>query len=212
MKKFKKSIISDLILGIVLTLLVLFAFFLSRGPLETLEYVVYDFNSSIRVKPAVAPVAVVAIDEQSIANLGRWPWPRSYVAFMLQLLHSYEAKVIGLDFIYSEKDLNHGLTEVRNVIKNIESNPQYFKKNMSLVIILSSLRDAEERLDNDTILANAITANKNVVLPLFFSFQNPTGRTASNLPDYLLNNSISPPFSDTSISAREIRPPIAEFA
>ena len=212
MKKFKKSIISDLILGIVLTLLVLFAFFLSRGPLETLEYVVYDFNSSIRVKPAIAPVAIVAIDEQSIANLGRWPWPRSYVAFMLQLLHSYEAKVIGLDFIYSEKDLNHGLTEVRNVIKNIESNPQYFKKNMSLVIILSALRDAEERLDNDTILANVITANKNVVLPLFFSFRNPTGRIAANLPDYLLNNSISPPFSDTSISAREIRPPIAEFA
>ena len=212
MKKFKKSIISDLILGLLLTLLILFTFFLSRGPLETLEYIVYDFNSSLRIKPADAPVAIVTIDEQSIANLGRWPWPRSYIAFMLQLLHSYDAKVIGLDFIYSEKDLNHGLLEVRNVIKNIESNPQYFKKNMSLVIILSSLRDAEERLDNDSILANAISVNKNVVLPMFFSFRNPTGRFASNLPDYLLNNSIAPPFSDTSITARDITPPIAEFS
>ena len=69
MKKFKKSTISDFILGIVLTLLVLFGFFLSWGPLETLEYGVYDFTTGLRVKPALAPVSVIAIDEQSITKM-----------------------------------------------------------------------------------------------------------------------------------------------
>jgi serine/threonine-protein kinase len=120
-KKIKKSTISDFILGIVLTLLVLFAFFLSWSPLETLEYGVYDLSAGLRVKPSTAPVAIIAIDEQSIANLGRWPWPRAHVAAMVDLLQSYNAKVIGLDIIYSEKDVNQGLVEVRNLIKNIES-------------------------------------------------------------------------------------------
>jgi len=73
MKKIKKSTITDLILGIVLTLLTLFAFLISWGPLETLEFGVYDLNSSLRVKPSQAPVAVIAIDEQSIANLVAGP-------------------------------------------------------------------------------------------------------------------------------------------
>jgi serine/threonine-protein kinase len=210
MKKVKKSTISDFILGIALTLIVLFAFFLSWGPLETLEYGVYDLSAGLRVKPSTAPVAIIAIDEQSIANLGRWPWPRAHVAAMVDLLQSYNAKVIGLDIIYSEKDFNQGLLEVRNLIKNIESNPDYAQKGSA--IVLTALKESEKRLDNDAILANSIAAGKNVVLPLFFVPGNPTGRVASNLPDYLQNNSLAPVGADSSITAREIVPPIAEFA
>lgn len=210
MKKIKKSTISDFIAGIVLMLLTLLAFFLSWGPLETLEYGIYDLNASLRVKPSTAPVAVVAIDEQSIANLGRWPWPRAYIASMVDLLQSYNVKVIGLDIIYSEKDFNQGLVEVRNLIKDLENNPDYAKKDFG--IVLASLKEAEKRLDNDTILANALAASKNVVLPLFFVPGNPTGRISSGLPAYLQNNSISPAGMDNSITAREIMPPIPEFA
>ena len=210
MKKIKKSTISDFILGIVLMLIALFAFFLSWGPLETLEYGIYDLSSNLRVRQSTAPVAVIAIDEQSIANLGRWPWPRAHIASMVDLLQSYNVKVIGLDIIYSEKDFNQGLLEVRNLIKNIESNPDYAKKSFDAV--LASLKESEKRLDNDTILANSIIASKNVVLPLFFVPGNPTGRTASNLPDYLQNNSIAPSGIDNSTTAREIVPPTAEFA
>lgn len=210
MKKIKKSTISDFILGIVLMLLTFLAFFLSWGPLETLEYGIYDLNAGLRVKPSTAPVAVVTIDEQSIANLGRWPWPRAYIASMVDLLQSYNAKVIGLDIIYSEKDFNQGLVEVRNLITNMESNPDYAKKDFG--IVLTSLKEAEKRLDNDTILANSLVASKHVVLPLFFVPGNPTGRISSGIPAYLQNNSIAPAGMDNSITAREIVPPIPEFA
>jgi len=210
MQKIKKSTISDFILGIVLTLFALFAFFLAWGPLETLEYGIYDINVGLRVKPATAPVAVIAIDEQSIANIGRWPWPRAQIASMVDLLQSYNVKVIGLDIIYSEKDVNQGLLEIRKVISNMETNPDYAKKGLDTV--LAELKNSEKTLDNDTILANSITAGKNVVLPLFFVPGPPTGRVAASLPVYLQNNSLATTGIDSSITAREIVPPIPEFA
>jgi CHASE2 domain-containing sensor protein len=73
MKKFKKSMISDFRLGIALTLAALFIFFFFWGHLEKLEYGLYDISARLRVKPFVAPVSVIAIDEQSLANFGRWP-------------------------------------------------------------------------------------------------------------------------------------------
>lgn len=205
MKKFKKSTISDFAIGIVLTLLALFASLLSFGPLETLEYGLYDLRAGLRTKQSAAPVAVIAIDEQSIANLGRWPWPRASIAAMVDLLHSYNVKVVGLDIIYSEKDANQGLVEIRNLMKSLEGNPTYDD-------VLMSLKESEKRLDNDAILANSIAVNKNVVLPLFFVPGVPTGRVSSNLPDYLQNNSLAPLGMDNSITASQLVPPIAEFA
>jgi len=210
MKKGKKLAISDFILGIILMVLALVAFLLSWGPLETLENGLYDLRAGLRIKSSTAPVAVIAIDEQSIANLGRWPWPRAHIAAMVDLLQSYQVKVIGLDIIYSEKDVNQGLVEVRNLIKTIETEPLPAKQDMSAV--LASLKASETKLDNDTILANSILTAKNVVLPLFFVAGNPTGRVAANLPDYLQKNSIAPQGADESITAREIIPPIPEFA
>lgn len=210
MKKIKKSTIYDFVLGILLTVITLFAFLVSLSPFETIEYGVYDLSSGLRVKSSKAPVAVIAIDEQSINNIGRWPWPRAQIAAMVDLLHSYDAKVIGLDIIYSERDMSQGLSEIRNLIISIESDPDHVQKGLDGV--LASLKESEKRLDNDSILANSIAASNKVVLPLFFALGSPTGRVSSGLPDYLQKNSIDPAGIDSSFTAREIVPPINEFA
>jgi len=212
MKKLKKSMISDFRLGIALTLAALFVFFFFGTQLERLEYGLYDLSSRLRVKSSVAPVAVIAIDEKSIADFGPWPWPRSYIAFMIDLLESYEAKVIGVDIVYSEKDLNHGLMEVLNIINTIENNPQYSKKNISTIVLLAALKDAEKRLDNDSILSNSIVMNKKVVLPLFFNLGNPINKSSTNLPDYIENNSLPAGFFVNSITSRDMVTPINVFA
>lgn len=210
MKKFKKSAITDFILGVVLTLLVLIAFFASWGPLEKLEYAIYDLNTVLREKNSTAPTVMVAIDEQSIANIGRWPWPRAYIASMVDLLQSYNVKVVGLDIIYSGKDSNQGILEIRNLINNITNDPDYAQKGYAPVLAL--LKETEKKLDNDALLTNAIAAGKNVVLPLSFTPGKPTGRIAVSLPDYLQKNSISHTGVDYSITAREMAPPVPEFA
>ena len=42
----------------------------------TLERRFYDFGSTSSGRQPSDRIAVIAIDDQSIANIGRWPWPR----------------------------------------------------------------------------------------------------------------------------------------
>src|SRR5260221_10884726 len=75
--------------GILITLGVILLFltdvFLADLPLlEQLELKTYDMR--LRALPRTAPqhVTIAAIDEKSLAKLGRWPWSRSTWA---QLVH-----------------------------------------------------------------------------------------------------------------------------
>jgi adenylate cyclase len=53
---------------------------------------------------AVPPpeVIIVAVDEKSINELGRWPWPRKYIAELVKGLKP--AKVVALDMLFSEPE------------------------------------------------------------------------------------------------------------
>ena len=49
-------------------------------------------------------VAIVAIDDKSISELGRWPWPRTVLAQLAEALKSYKVAVAGFDLVFSERD------------------------------------------------------------------------------------------------------------
>jgi CHASE2 domain-containing sensor protein/signal transduction histidine kinase len=52
----------------------------------------------------VKDVAILAIDDASIARFGRWPWPRPLQAAMLDKLGACRARAVGVDVLYSEAD------------------------------------------------------------------------------------------------------------
>jgi CHASE2 domain-containing sensor protein len=55
--------------------------------------------------PAIGPrVAIVVVDEASLAAHGQWPWPRSTVARLVESLHDAGAAAIGFDILFSEPD------------------------------------------------------------------------------------------------------------
>ncbi|HUI25854.1 MAG TPA: adenylate/guanylate cyclase domain-containing protein, partial [Candidatus Kryptonia bacterium] len=54
------------------------------------------------VQPASPEIVVVAVDDASIEQLGRWPWPRAVMAKMVERLTSAQAAVIGFDVVQSE--------------------------------------------------------------------------------------------------------------
>ena len=64
-----------------------------------------DFRFKIRgnIKPN-PQIAIVAIDEKSINELGRWPWSRRIIARLVEKLVDYEPKVIAFDIVFSERD------------------------------------------------------------------------------------------------------------
>lgn len=211
MKKLIKSRITDVAIGIALTLITLAAFYFEWTPTQFLESKMYDVGSNIKEKSAHSPVVIVGIDDESIANIGRWPWPRGYVAQMIELMHRYEAKVIGVNFIYSESDFNQGLLAVRELIKNIEDDTG-LSKNKQVGEIYSSLKETEKKLDNDAILSSSIGESKKVILPLVFILGSSMGAQESEVPEYLKQNSTPVLYLDGGIKARDIVPPIPDFA
>jgi|GEM_PF-2469068 len=49
-------------------------------------------------------MVLVDIDETTLARFGQWPWPRHYMAVMVQNIGLAEPRVIGLDILMSEDD------------------------------------------------------------------------------------------------------------
>ena len=57
-----------------LAVLAAIAFNMSTDLVGTLERRFYDFASTNSARAPSDRIAVIAIDDQSIANIGRWPW------------------------------------------------------------------------------------------------------------------------------------------
>ncbi|MGC1356172.1 MAG: CHASE2 domain-containing protein, partial [Xanthobacteraceae bacterium] len=57
------------------------------------------------------PVRVVDIDEESLAKIGQWPWPRTTIAKLLQTLTDAGAAAVAFDVLFAEPD-NNSLEQV----------------------------------------------------------------------------------------------------
>src|SRR3954465_8945230 len=75
------------------------------APIEELRVRTFDTFQLIdpRVKTA-RPVAIVDIDEKSLAKLGQWPWPRTRIADLVASLTRLGAGGIAFDIVFSEPD------------------------------------------------------------------------------------------------------------
>jgi len=77
------------------------------GPLqlETLRNGLFDgYQRVLPRQRESAPATVVAIDEDSLAQYGQWPWPRALMARLLQRIEAYQPAAIGLDVLFAEHD------------------------------------------------------------------------------------------------------------
>ena len=76
------------------------------APLERVRLQVFDFFQDAAPREIVAEerVAVVDIDEESIARLGQWPWPRTELAELNRRLGEAGAAVVAYDIVFSEPD------------------------------------------------------------------------------------------------------------
>lgn len=90
---------STAVVLVLATLILVFSQALSR-----LDYVVYDLGQKLRLNSAPKDIIIVAIDEISLSQIGRWPWPREVHARLIDQLKSAGARVIALDIILSEQD------------------------------------------------------------------------------------------------------------
>ncbi len=86
-------------------LLLLFAVvFTQTGLLTGFSRIFYDQFIRFSSHPPAEDIVIVAIDQHSLDQLGRWPWPRRLHAELLNKLASFEPKVITFDIIFAEPD------------------------------------------------------------------------------------------------------------
>jgi adenylate cyclase len=76
----------------------------SLGTLDSLEDLAFDYAMKRRgpESPTRARVAVVAIDERSLGEVGRWPWLRSKVADLVRAIRKAGARVVAIDLLMAE--------------------------------------------------------------------------------------------------------------
>ena len=118
---------------------------------ETLDLKTFDFyqQKSPRIYSEVIPgtdvpmpVKVVDIDDESLAQFGQWPWPRSLVSQLLEVLQRAGATVVAFDVVFAEPDR----TSPARVIQTWPPSPQ-----------LEDIRPLIAALpDHDRTLAEAI--------------------------------------------------------
>ena len=182
------------------------AFFLnwSTDAIGTMERLFYDFASTSSSRQPSDRIAVIAIDDQSIANLGRWPWPRDIHAKLIDKLAAAKAKTIVQTVFFFEPQVDPGLVFIQKMKSALGAQPDANATSEQLARIIS---EAETALDTDAVLAASIKKAGNVLLPSFFVLGDQRGKPDSPLPAFALASAIDDP-NGFSVSAARVQEPI----
>ena len=97
--------------------------------------------------PTTGSVVIVDIDDKSLQQIGQWPWPRNVVAELIKKIGDSEAKVIGLDIVFAEKDR----TSPKQYLAELEN---YLPEHMASTALKTLNKTG--KLDHDIILGNVL--------------------------------------------------------
>jgi serine phosphatase RsbU (regulator of sigma subunit)/CHASE2 domain-containing sensor protein len=93
------------LIGATLLLALAAAIALSPPSTASLGEAWFDLHQRVAPRvPAALPAVIVEVDAKSLATLGRWPWPRSLLAALLEKIAASDPAAIGLDILMPEPD------------------------------------------------------------------------------------------------------------
>ena len=153
----------------------------------TLERRYYDFASTSTSRQPSDRIAVIAIDDQSIANIGRWPWSRDIHAKLIDQLARAKAKTIVHTAFFFEPQIDPGLVYIRKIKAAIGNPADGVLPTAELAKLVS---EAETALDTDAILAASIKDAGNVLLPSVFTLGEQQGNPDTLLPGFALRSTL----------------------
>ena len=160
-------------LGLLLVLLFLWVQHTGHGAVSAIrdrvEYLAYDLRLNAGLPDAAQPppeILIVDVDEASLQQEGRWPWPRVRLAELLARLQNAGAAVVAFDMVLSEAETNAALTLLQRLpADSIDAE------------LAERLRAEAREQDGDTRLAARIEAGDTVLGVVFHNqASNPIGR------------------------------------
>jgi CHASE2 domain-containing sensor protein/tRNA A-37 threonylcarbamoyl transferase component Bud32 len=163
-----KNTIPDWIIGVAVT--VFFLFITLSGIFnftDSIEKKSFDFRARLAATSDRNPdIELVVISTDDLAEFGRWPWSRDILAKGIDNLAIAGARVIAMDFLFSEPEESAGLEAVKSLKKTYGS--LGLAQEGPGLSFYQELAQKETELDNDAKLYNAVKSAGNVVLPVYF--------------------------------------------
>lgn len=153
--------------------------------IETMERRYYDYASTAASRQPSDRIAIVAIDDQSVANIGRWPWPRDVQAQLIDKLAAAKAKTIVNTVFYFEPQADRGLGYIRKIKDALGANGATPEEPVAKLIT-----EAEQVLDTDGKLAASMQQAGNVLTASVFVLGEPLGKPDKPLPAAALKSAI----------------------
>jgi adenylate cyclase len=165
MKERWKKILSvtPLKIAALVILIALVLFFIDAPFLRFMELKALDLRMVSRGEmPSGGETVIVVIDEKSLSELGRWPWPRTTIAKLVDVLKGYGVKAVGFDIVFTEPDENSSMKVVAELARDV--------KNIGIgdSRLYGLLEQKQKAADTDAALAGSIEKAKNITLGYFF--------------------------------------------
>ncbi|SAL02961.1 periplasmic sensor signal transduction histidine kinase [Caballeronia fortuita] len=128
---------------------------------DTLDAMIYDAKVRLFMpRTTDSRIAILDIDEKSLAELGRWPWDRARMAMLVDTLFSREhIAVLGFDMVFAEPDASSGLAVLDELARGTLEGDTAYRR---------ALDALAPRLDYDRRFADALAGHP-VVLGFYFS-------------------------------------------
>src|SRR6185503_19662494 len=153
---------SDWFLGVAVVLAV-FVFYRVSDLIPSLERKAYDLGVTAPSRTPSDKIAVIGIDDQSLSNIGRWPWSRDVLAKMTDRLSGAKPKVIAYTVLFAEPQVDPGYVYITKLLDMVaKSAPPAGAVDPAAPAAVSELgpfkellQEAEQALNTDRKLAES---------------------------------------------------------
>ena len=112
-----REVVPHVAIGAVVAALYVF------GALDFLEYRLADLRYRLTPRAATSELVIVAIDAESVAEVGTWPWPRSLHARAVERLYAAGARQIALDIDFSSRSTPGEDAALAGALKRVKPPP-----------------------------------------------------------------------------------------
>ena len=146
--RLRRAFSMERLIGIAMIIGSIAVYYNDPFPVQFVRAKTFDFFQKMKPReippPQGKPVTIVDLDENSLAEIGQWPWSRDIVAKMVNNLTQMGAILVAFDIVFAEPDpMNPSL--IATSLKGIDDD---MKAKLSLLP------------DNDTILAKTIKKSR----------------------------------------------------
>ena len=114
-----------------------------------LDNIIYDARLQVTMPRGVDDrIVILDIDEKSLQEVARWPWPRDVMARLVDtLFDKYQVAVVAFDVVFAEADYSSGIRALDRLSQGALKDIPAFQ---------TQYHDLRPQLDNDGLFAKAI--------------------------------------------------------